>query len=183
MLPQLTTNRLLLQPISPHDQQFIFEGLSHPDVIPFYGVQYKSFEETAKQMDWYKKSLDEDTGGPWKIVDKTTGEKLGVIAYYFYKPEHKKAEAGFWLFPQHWNKGFISEALMAVIDYCKNEKAIHRLEAFVEKGNDASSRVLEKAGFAYEGTMKDCEIKNGMYISLLIYSSILDKENPDIKAS
>ncbi len=173
MLPQLTTTRLLLQQIAPDDQQFIFEGLSHPAVIPFYGVQYQSFEDTAKQMDWYKKSLDEGSGGPWKIVDKTTGEKLGVIAYYFHKPEHKKAEVGFWLFPQHWNKGFISEALIAVNDYCKNEKAIHRLEAFVEAGNDASSRVLEKVGFAYEGTMKDCEIKNGSYISLKVYGLIL----------
>ncbi len=173
MLPQLTTNRLLLQPISPHDQQFIFEGLSNPSAIPFYGVQYTSFEETAKQMEWYKKSVDENTGGPWKIVDKTTGENLGVVAYYFYKTEHKKAEVGFWLFPQYWNKGFISEALMAVIDYCKNEKGMHRLEAFVEEGNEASGRVLEKSGFAYEGTMIDCEIKNGRYISLKVYGLIL----------
>ena len=174
MLPQLKTNRLLLQQISPDDQQFIFEGLSHPDVIPFYGVQYKSFEETAKQMDWYKKSLEEGTGGPWKIADKITGEKLGVVAWYFYKAEHKKAEVGFWLLPQYWNKGFISEALQAVIEFCKNEKGIHRLEAFVEDGNEASSHVLEKAGFQYEGKMRDCEIKNGKFVSLLIYAMLLD---------
>ncbi|HEU4901468.1 MAG TPA: GNAT family N-acetyltransferase, partial [Flavisolibacter sp.] len=148
MFPLLSTERLLLQPIGPDDQPFIFEGLSHPEVIPFYGVRYLSLEETGRQMDWYAKMYREETGIAWKIVDKQSGCKMGVIAYYFYKPEHRKAEVGFWLLPQFWNKGFISEALVSVVAYCKNEKGIHRLEAFVEEGNRASSRVLEKAGFA-----------------------------------
>ena len=59
-----------------------------------------------------------------------------------------------------------TEVLKTVIEYCQKEKDIHRLEAFVEEGNIASSKVLEKLGFVYEGTMKECEIKNGKYISL-----------------
>jgi ribosomal-protein-alanine N-acetyltransferase len=174
MWPELKTERLLLQQVHPEDQQFIFEGLSHPEVIPFFGVKYNSFEATAKQMEWYAKAYSEGTGGPWKIIDKSTNEKIGVIAYYFYKAEHKKAEVGFWIFPKYWNKGIVSEALNAVINYCQKEKGIHRLEAFVEEGNTASNKVLEKGGFEYEGTMKDCEIKDGRYISLLIYALILD---------
>lgn len=170
MFPELNTDRFLLQQVLPGDQQFVFQGLSHPDVIAFYGVRYDSFEGTKKQMEWYQKIFHEGTGTPWKIVDKRSGEKLGVIVYYFYKPEHKKAEVGFWLLPQYWNKGVTSEVLKALIDYCQNEKDIHRLEAFVEERNVASSRVLEKLGFVYEGTMKECEIKDGKYISLLIYA-------------
>jgi len=175
MFPELTTNRFLLQQILPEDQQFIFEGLSHPDIIPFYGVRYESFEDTKKQMEWYEKSYKEDTGGPWKIIDKKTGEKIGVVAYYFHKAQHKKAEVGFWTFPQYWNQGIATEALKAVIEYCQNEKDIHRLEAFVEEGNIASSKVLKKLAFVYEGTMKECEIKNGKYISLLIYALLSQK--------
>jgi len=94
------------------------------------------------------------------------------VAYYYHKAEHKKAEVGFWLFPQFWSKGVTTEVLKKVIEYCQREKDIHRLEAFVEEGNVASSVVLEKLGFVYEGTMKECEIKNGKYISLLIYALI-----------
>jgi len=175
MLTELSTERFLLQRIQPDDQQFIFEGLSHPDIIPFYGVRYDSFEDTKKQMEWYEKSYRDGTGGPWKIVDKITGEKIGVVAYYYHKAEHKKAEVGFWLLPEYWNKGVTTEVLKAVIEYCRKEKDIHRLEAFVEEGNIASSKVLEKLGFVYEGTMKDCEIKNGKYISLLIYALLSQK--------
>lgn len=61
-----------------------------------------------------------------------------------------------------------------MIVYCRTEKGIHRLEAFVEEGNRASSRVLDKAGFQYEGKMRDCEIKDDRYISLLVYGLLLD---------
>jgi Acetyltransferases, including N-acetylases of ribosomal proteins len=172
MFPQLTTERFLLQQVLSEDQQFIFEGLSHPDVIPFYGVRYDSFDATKKQMEWYEKSYKDGTGGPWKIVDKATGDKIGVVAYYFHKAEHKKAEVGFWILPQFWNKGIATEVLRAVIQYCQQQKDVHRLEAFVEEGNVASSRVLEKVGFVYEGTMRECEIKNGKFISLMIYALI-----------
>ena len=174
MFPEINTQRLLLKQIVHDDQQFIFKGLSHPDVIPFYGVQYDSFESTKTQMDWYNKMLQVETGISWKIVDKRSSESMGVISIYYYKSEHNKAEVGFWILPQYWEKGFASEALKAAIDFWKNEKKLHRLEGFVEKGNTASSKLLEKAGFQYEGTMRDCEIKNGKYISLHVYALILD---------
>ena len=169
MFPILTTERFLLQQIFPEDQQFVFEGLSHPDVIQFYGVRYETFEATKKQMEWYAKSYLEGKGGPWKIVDKKTGEKLGVVAYYNHDEQHKKAEVGFWIFPQHWKKGVVTECLEAVITYCQEQKNIHRLEALVEEGNVGSRRVLEKLGFVHEGTFRECEIKNGKFIDLHIY--------------
>jgi ribosomal-protein-alanine N-acetyltransferase len=170
--PELVTERSLLQQIMPDDQRFIFEGLSHPMVITYYGVRYDSFQSTKKQMEWYEKIYREGTGHPWKIVDKISGEKIGVVAYYNFKPEHRKAEVGFWIFPQHWNKGITTEVLKEVVRYCQKEKNIRRLEAFVEEGNAASSRVLEKLGFVHEGTMKECEIKDGKFISLLIYALV-----------
>lgn len=173
MVPTLTTGRLLLQKITPDDQAFIYQGLSHPDVIPFYGVRYDSFEAAAAQMEWYEKMVAEGTGLPWKISDLHTGENIGVISVYLYKPEHQKAEIGFWLLPQFWNRGYALEALEATMAYWKRVKSLHRLEAFVEEGNSASSKLLEKAGFLYEGTMRECEIKNGSYISLRIYAILL----------
>lgn len=176
MFPELITPRLLLQAIGPEDQGFVFEGLSHPEVIPFYGVRYDTFEATAAQMDWYKQLEEKGSGTAWKMVVKSTGEKAGVIAVYGYRPEHNKAEVGFWLLPQFWKKGFALEALQEVLAYWKNSKTLHRMEAFVEEGNTASSKLLQRAGFQYEGTMRDCEIKHGNYISLGIYSLVLDEQ-------
>ena len=172
MVPELNTERLLLVPIVPEDQPFIFKGLSHPEVIPFYGVRYASLEETSAQMEWYRKMEDDDSGLPWKLIERSSGTAMGVISVYFYQATHNKAEVGFWLLPEFWNRGFATEALHAVIRYWQENRQLHRLEAFVEEGNTASARLLEKAGFKYEGTMRDCEVKNGKYISLMIYAFV-----------
>lgn len=176
MFPELKTERFILKRVMQEDLLFLFKGLSDPVTMPYNGVYYSSLEETKKQIEWYDQNWNEGTGANWKITHKTSRENIGVISYYYYKPAHNKAELGFWLLPEFWNQGITSEVLTAVIDYCQDKKGIHRLEAFVEEENKASTRVLEKAGFVCEGLMRDCEFKFGRYISLLVYGLILNDE-------
>ena len=164
----------MLREVQPEDQAFVFEGLSHPDVIHHYGVRYDTFEAAKEQMDWYESIWKEGTGISWIIMEKETGDRIGDVCVYNYKKEHHKAEVGIWLLPQFWKKGYASEALSASVTYWQKEKRLHRMEAFVEEGNEASARLFAKAGFVYEGTMKDCERKNGRYISLKIYGRIME---------
>lgn len=174
MFPFLETERYLLQEIKPEDQQFIYEGLSHPEIIPFYGISYSSYDETTAQMTFYKELTENGNGAWWKIVDKTTTENIGAVGYNNYHEAHKKAEIGYWLLPRFWKKGIISEVLPSVIHYLQENIGIHRIESLIEEGNEASCRIMEKLGFGYEGKMRDCEIKNGKYISLHIYSLITE---------
>lgn len=170
MVPEIQTERLKLARIDPADQGFIFEGLSHPQVIPFYGVRYDSFEATKAQMEFYERMLADGSGIPWKLVEQESGAAVGVLAVYGYKAEHRKAELGFWLLPNYWGKGYAREAVQAAIAYWQAERNLHRLEAFVETENEASWRLLERCGFAYEGLMRDSEWKEGRWISLKIYA-------------
>lgn len=169
MFPQLHTARFLLQELVVGDQAFVFEGLSHPRVIPFYGVRYESLEATAGQMDYYQRVWREGSGCYWKVVDKSTGQRLGVVGYSNHLPQHRRAEIGYWLLPAYWGQGIMAEVLAELLRYLHEEKQVHRVEALVEEGNTASDRVLERAGFVYEGTQRDCEIKEGQFISLRIY--------------
>jgi ribosomal-protein-alanine N-acetyltransferase len=42
----------------------------------------------------------------------------------------------------------------------------------VESDNQNCKKVMEKLDFEHEGTMKDCEIKNGKFISIDIYAKL-----------
>ena len=88
----------------------------------------------------------------------------------FWKKEHRKAETGYWIFPEYWGKGIVTEAMRKVIDYGFNEMNLHRITAEVEDDHPGSIAVLKKLGFIYEGTMKECEIKNGRFINLELYA-------------
>jgi [ribosomal protein S5]-alanine N-acetyltransferase len=170
MFPELATERLLLQPILPEDQPFIFEGLSHPQVIPYYGVQYKTLEETALQMLYYNQIWQQQSGAWWKIVTKDTLEKAGAIGYNNYSVQNNKCEVGYWLLPKYWGNGLISEALQKMITYLFQKKGVHRIEALIEEGNQPSCSVAVRNGFKQEGLLRDYEWKNERYISLHIYS-------------
>lgn len=165
---ELKTTRFLLRPLRSSDQEFIFRGLSNTDVIRHYGVSFTTYEATREQMDWYAGLLKNGTGIWWAIM---AGEDpVGAIGINGIHKVHGKGEIGFWLLPEHWGNAIIPEAIQPVLKYVFKVLGLHRIEALVEEGNAASSRVLEKAGFQHEGTMRECEVKNGRRISLEIWA-------------
>ncbi|PTX42821.1 ribosomal-protein-alanine N-acetyltransferase [Christiangramia gaetbulicola] len=174
--PHFETDRLILNEIQTGDQENIFRGLSHPEVIRYYGVQYSSFEETQEQMDWYTNLKNSNSGLWWAIRLKESNEFCGAIGINDYHPEYHKAEIGFWLLPEYWGKGIIAEAANTIIPFLFDHKGLHRIEAYVEAGNHNSARLLKKLCFELEGRMVDCEVKDGKYISVDIFAKI---DNPN----
>ncbi len=177
MFPELHTTRFLLRQIKPTDQEFIYRGLSDPRVIPFYGVQYKSLEATSAQMEFYEKLWRERTGCWWKVLEKDSLVPVGACGINGYQPDHEKAELGYWLLPEYWQKGIMMEVLPVVIRYVFQNWKLHRLEAVIEEGNEPSRRLSEKLGFTFEGMLRESELKHGKRISLLMYS-ILSSDLP-----
>jgi ribosomal-protein-alanine N-acetyltransferase len=167
---KLQTARYNLLSIEDEDQVFIFEGLSHPDVIPFYGVSYHTLEETKQQMEFYQTLEKKDEGYWWKIVSQESGDRVGAIGFNNYQQQHKKAEIGYWLLPKFWKQGIIAEVLPVLIQHLFDFKQLHRIEALVETGNTSSDKVLLHAGFIFEGLLRDYEMKHGKFISLNLYS-------------
>lgn len=170
--PTLATPRLLLRQFRPEDVAQVYYGLSHPEVIRYYGVSYTSLEETATQMQWFKELEEEGTGLWWAICPADGRGFYGAIGYYKLSREHRKAELGFWLLPEYWKQGIISEALPPVIDHCFTHLRLHRIDALVETENQGSKNSLLKGGFRHEGCMRECELKNGRFISLDFFSRL-----------
>lgn len=181
--PIIATERLLLRQMRPDDQAFVFQGLSHPDVIRYYGVEYATFEETKAQMDWYAQIWLEQTGIWWALTDRASGACLGACGLNYWVKKHRKAETGYWLLPEHWGKGYMQEALPRILDYGFQHMQLHRIEALVETENHGSKALLSKFGFVLEGTMRECEIKRGRWISLDMFarlSSVALEDRPDV---
>lgn len=174
--PEIKTQRLYLRQFKEDDQEKVFRGLSHPEVIKYYGVTYKSFEETGTQMDWFSKLEETGTGIWWAICSGENNNFYGAIGINNLNTEHKKAEIGYWLLPEFWGKGIIKEAAEEVLNYVFDQLKLHRIEAFVETENSNSEKLLQKLGFKYEGTLVDSEIKNNRYISVKIFARLNKKE-------
>lgn len=169
--PEIHTNRLFLRQILKEDQEQIFKGLSHPEVIKFYGVNYHTFEETLEQMKWYE-NLEKSGSGIWWAITSETEGFMGAIGFNDLNKEHRKAELGYWLMPRFWKKGYLTEAAGEVLIYGFRDLKLHRIEAYVESKNIASAITLKKLKFHHEGRMVDSEFKNGKFISVDIFAKI-----------
>ncbi|QTN46414.1 GNAT family N-acetyltransferase [Ectopseudomonas mendocina] len=163
----LATRRLQLREIVQDDIHGIFHGLSHPQVIRYYGMSYATLEATQEQMDWYREQLLERTGVWWGICrPDAPHELLGACGYNDWERSHRRAELGYWLLPQHWRSGIMRESLEAVIAHGFAAMDLHRIEAVVDTDNGASSGLLRRLGFTHEGVRRECELHNGRYLSL-----------------
>lgn len=81
----------------------------------------------------------------------------------------KNAEIGYWLGEEYWGNGIMSEAIRQIVEYGFKTFSIIRIFARPFSINKASERVLEKAGFIHEATIKDSVYKNGKYLDSIIY--------------
>lgn len=173
----IKTTHLLIRPLRETDINQIYGGLSHPEVIRYYGVSFSTLEETKAQMEWYATIEKEKTGQWWAVCDPDDQHFYGAIGFNDIHHVHHRAEIGFWLLPEFWGKGYMPEAAQAILRYGFEVMGLHRIYAYVETENQNSKKILHKLGFASEGTMKECEMKNGKWIDLEIYALINKEKN------
>lgn len=168
--PVIKTDRLLLRQIVDGDIENIFKGLSHPDIIKYYGVDFRTLEATKEQMAFYADLEKNGTGIWWALCSLDNQIVYGAGGLNNLVKEHKKAEIGFWLLTEFWGQGIMKEAVPLICNYGFSKPGLHRIEGFVETDNKKCKPAMAKLDFRHEGTMKDCEIKNGKFISIDIYA-------------
>lgn len=142
--PTLKTERLLLRQIQQEDIQNIYNGLSNPDVIKYYGICFDSLKATEEQMIWFKNLEETETGIWWGICSKGNKTFYGAGGFNGLSKEHKKAEIGFWLLPEFWRKGFMQEAFPVICNYGFENLGLNRIEGFVESENKNCKKAIEK---------------------------------------
>jgi ribosomal-protein-alanine N-acetyltransferase len=81
-------------------------------------------------------------------------------------------EVGYWIAEACWGRGYAAEALVRFTDYTFEKFPYERLEAHVSSGNPSSCRVLEKAGYIHEATLRRNVYKHGEFYDSFVYSRL-----------
>jgi RimJ/RimL family protein N-acetyltransferase len=81
------------------------------------------------------------------------------------------AELGYWLGEPFWGQGLATEAVLRFRSFAFDTFALERLHAEVFSNNGASRRVLEKAGFVHEATLRRSVFKDGHFLDAWIFAS------------
>jgi ribosomal-protein-alanine N-acetyltransferase len=109
------------------------------------------------------------------IADNTGvigGISLKRAAPGFENVQAHVAEIGYWLAEEYWNRGIATEAVAALTEWGFRALGLRRIHAAVFARNAASARVLEKAGYEYEGREQNRYFRDGAFIDGLRYARL-----------
>lgn len=169
-LPTIPVTRVNLRWLTPDDVPALFEIFGDPMVCR-YGSRppLQNPAEAADLHDEISRYFAERSLFQWGIAEVATDRVIGTCTLASLTPEHRRAEVGFALARAEWGRGYMTEALPALIRFAFQSLDLHRLEADVDPRNHASIRLLENAGFRREGFLRERYHLNGELQDALFY--------------
>ncbi|KAA6432791.1 GNAT family N-acetyltransferase [Dyadobacter flavalbus] len=170
--PLLETGRTKLHALSVTDHA---EGMyllrSNPEAMKFIGKPLLgSIAEAREIIELYNRNLRECIGITWGISLKTSPGLIGSIGFHKLDIFNHRAEIGYMLHPDYWNKGLMTEAIRKVLDYGFNEMYLHSIEARINPENDVSRKILLRQNFIKEGYFRESYYENRKYLDTEVYS-------------
>lgn len=185
--PKLVFKRLILDQFKPSD---IPDIVAYADNIKIVentrSMPHPYFEEDAIALiNMANQGFKAKNNYIFAIRIKETQAFIGGIGLTL-NVDNNRAELGYWLAEEFWNKGFTTEAVQAILKFGFDQLKLNKIVAAYLTSNEASGKVLAKNGMVKEGIFKDHDIKRGTsvedneYVTLIQYR-MLNSEYEDTK--
>ncbi len=155
-VPTIRVNEeIALTPFDWDDQSALVEHFNSTDwysrQMPLIPHPYTAEHARSWITKCMLQSLDGDQTRNWAI--RRQRELIGGIGIGGIEP-NGSPEIGYWLAQSHWGRGIMTGVVRTLSQFAFREYPIEKLHARVFHTNPASARVLEKAGFTLEGTLR-----------------------------
>lgn len=168
--PVLTTERLVLRPLTPHDAPSLFTVFADPAVVRYWSTEPWtdiSFAESAiaRALESYR----DETDIRFAVELAGSGEMIGTVNLHHFFNQNRRCELGYAIASAHWGHGYATEAIRAALEHGFSAVDLNRVEADIDPRNLASAVVLEKLGFRKEGFMPQRWLVHGDYADTVFY--------------
>jgi ribosomal-protein-alanine N-acetyltransferase len=179
----IQTKRLLLRQTDPADALAALDIYSDDTTMEFWSkepVRALAEAELLIQED-IKWAASESTCN-WAIALPDSNQYIGKISLFQISEQNRRAEIGYLLGRKHWGKGYMTEALSAVLPCAFDELNLHRIEVDTDPENTPSLALLNKFGFVREGLFKDRWFVHGIWHDSVMLA-LLEKDYRKILAN
>lgn len=165
--PRLLSPRLALRPIEVSDLRDLQALLAIPETTRHSNWPDAPGQEDCRQFidNWIEMAASAK-GYAWAIEQRDEPGLIGCIRFNYITRPSNVGGIGYELHPGFRGRGLMTEALRAVAMLGHDRLQLNRIEAWTLPGNPASDRVLEKAGFRFEGTLRQSRWFKGAYHDL-----------------
>lgn len=178
-LPVITTPRVVLRWISENDIDGLYDVFSDPQVMRYWSTAPLPNREAAAAMQ--REIADgnlRDTMMKWGLALRESNHIIGTTTLFNLNLDNGRAEIGYAMGRAYWGKGYMHEALQALLSHAFEVLELRRLEADVDPRNAASIRTLERLGFQREGFLRERWHVNGEIQDALFYGLLRHEWKP-----
>jgi len=113
----------------------------------------------------------------WAITIKNQATVIGTICLWNFSQKPFTADIGYELHPDYQKKGFMNEAVMAILDFGFHTLSLETIAACTNQNNLSSIRLLEKNNFSFVKKLtKEEKLAEEENSELLIYAIQNDKK-------
>lgn len=173
-LVTLRTDRLLLRPLREADAPAIYAIRSDPTVMRYASSLPLTSPDQAQGFIAHEAAgmaaRESLRLGLQRVEDDAL---IGTCLLFHINRQCRRAEIGYELRSDAWGRGYMHEALLALVRLGFAELALNRIEADIDPRNVASARSLERLGFTKEGHLRqrwivDGEVSDSAFYGLLL---------------
>jgi RimJ/RimL family protein N-acetyltransferase len=172
-LPTLDAPRVRLRWVDARDVDALFAVFSDERVMRYWATTPMT---TRSQAEDYVTRIHQGFAGKslfqWGVERKEDSRLIGTCTLLHVDVPNRRAEVGYALRSDLWKRGYMREALTALLDYAFGTLKLRRLEADVDPRNDGSLGVLGHLGFRHEGLLRERwnvggEVQDSAFLGLL----------------
>lgn len=146
--PVFETKRLILRKISHNDAPEIFKIRSNENLARYLDRPlYTKFEEADNFINKILAGISNNEWLYWVLTCKDEDKCIGTICLWKISFRYRRAEVGFELMEEYQKKGFMREALAAVISYGFDDLELNYIDGEVDPNNIASVNLMVHNGF------------------------------------
>lgn len=158
----LATERLVLRPLAAADAEALFAIFSDTEVMRYWSSPpWTTMEQAGRYIDAAGDGITKGTSLRFGIEVAASGQLVGQVALYSFDQQNRRCDVGYALGRAHWGKGYLGEALAALLEHGFAALELNRVEADIDPRNAASAKALGRLGFQREGLLRERWIVGG----------------------
>lgn len=149
----IVTRRLLLRKPVPGDVPAVASSYARDPEVTRY-LTWLPDQSEVEVVAFIARAVagwEKGTAFTWAITLKEDGRLIGMIDA---RVDAYMINVGYVLGRGHWNNGYATEALRAILEWAEGQHDVYRVWAVCAIENAASARVMEKAGMVREGILR-----------------------------
>jgi [ribosomal protein S5]-alanine N-acetyltransferase len=175
-ISNLSSRRLAVRAVRAADLPGLLAINGDPEVTRF--LPYATWRSLADATAWLERMealASSGTGQQLVVMRNEDSRIVGTVLLFRFDEGSARLEIGYVLGRAFWGQGLMHEALGCVCEHAFTALPVRRIEAEVDTDNVASNRLLERLGFAREGTLRQRWVANGVAYDTNFYGCLAEE--------